>query len=72
MFEALEQKEFDVFETFDPGEPTTAIPGSEEKIQVIMQRVQNGQPLWHEQDAVNYDGETKDEAMLSWKGFGIE
>lgn len=33
-----------------PPEPTTAQPGSEEKIQVYEWRVQNGYRLWHPDD----------------------
>jgi hypothetical protein len=32
-------------------EPTAALPGSEEKIRVLMERVRLGQELWHEGDA---------------------
>jgi hypothetical protein len=31
--------------------PTDALPGSEDKIRVLMQRVQNRQRLWHPEDA---------------------
>ena len=33
-----------------PCEPTDAIPGSEEKIRVLAQRVKSGQELWHPLD----------------------
>lgn len=33
------------------GEPTTAQPGSEEKIQVLAARVERGEPLWVDGDA---------------------
>ncbi len=35
-----------------PAEPTAAAPGSVEKIRVLMERVANGQELFHPDDAV--------------------
>lgn len=35
--------------------PTQALPGSEEKIQVLMERVWSGQYLWHREDASHDD-----------------
>lgn len=32
-------------------EPTDALPGSEEKIRVLMKRAERGQELWHPHDA---------------------
>src|SRR5262249_21075557 len=34
-----------------PEEPTDAAPGSEEKIQILMQRAERGEALWHPLDA---------------------
>jgi hypothetical protein len=31
--------------------PTDALPGSEEKVLVLMERVENRQTLWHPEDA---------------------
>ena len=33
-------------------EPTSAMPGTEDKIRVLMERARNGQCLWHPLDAV--------------------
>jgi hypothetical protein len=35
-------------------EPTSAIPGSNEKLDVLAQRVRNGLPLWHPSDRCDY------------------
>lgn len=35
---------------------TAAPPGSQEKIEVLRQRVLDGQPLWHPSDPVDYLG----------------
>jgi hypothetical protein len=44
-------------EEIDPaGFPaTSAIPGSDEKIAVLAERVQSGLPLWHQADRPDYD-----------------
>lgn len=38
----------------DDFEPTFAVPGSEEKLAVLVSRVQAGNPLWHAQDRVDF------------------
>jgi len=48
-------------EDFDPlaGEdflPTDAPPGTAEKIDILRKRVELGQPLWHDEDRVDYSG----------------
>ena len=35
--------------------PTGAMPGSQEKIEVLADRARNGLPLWHDQDRTDYD-----------------
>ncbi len=37
-------------------EPTGAMPGTAEKLEVLSQRVRMGQPLWHPNDRITYDG----------------
>lgn len=39
-------------------EPTNAPAGSEDKIELLRRRVQDGQPLWHEEDRRDYTGLT--------------
>ncbi len=39
-------------------EATDAPAGSEEKIEILRQRVALGQPLWHSSDRVDYSGLT--------------
>lgn len=34
---------------------TNALPGSDEKLDVLAQRVQSGQPLWHPSDRLTYE-----------------
>ena len=50
-------------EDFDPQEgegfePTNAPAGSRQKIETLRYRVENGLPLWHEDDRVDYSGLT--------------
>lgn len=42
----------------DEFEPTDAPAGSDEKIEILRQRVALGQPLWHQEDRVDYSGLT--------------
>jgi len=45
----------------DDGEqfkPTAAAAGSPDKIEILAERVRLGQPLWHEEDRVDYSGLT--------------
>lgn len=39
-------------------EPTHEPPGTANKIDVLRQRVENGQPLWHDDDKSDYVGVT--------------
>lgn len=39
-------------------EPTNAPAGSDDKIELLRQRVQMGQPLWHGEDRRDYSGLT--------------
>jgi hypothetical protein len=36
--------------------PTTAAPGSQEKVAILIARQAAGQPLWHPHDRVNFKG----------------
>ena len=45
-------------------EPTDAIPGSPAKIEVLRQRAARGQPLFHSQDRLNYNGFVGDLRLL--------
>ncbi len=42
----------------DSFEPTDAPAGSQEKIELLRRRVELGEPLWHEEDRVDYSGLT--------------
>lgn len=37
--------------------PTRALPGSEDKLAILAQRVARGLPLWHPADRISYDEE---------------
>lgn len=37
-------------------ESTEAMPGSNEKLEVLARRVKAGLPLWHGADRIDYDG----------------
>lgn len=51
VFEALRRLQHDQdFIPMEPSEPTTAMPGTIEKIEVLRMRVELGQPLWHDDD----------------------
>ena len=43
-----EDKEFDEYSS------TPALPGSEEKLNVLAERISQGQPLWHPSDRRSY------------------
>lgn len=38
-----------------PCQPTTALPGTDEKIAVLAQRVANGECLWHPLDGIRFE-----------------
>ncbi len=40
----------------DEYEPTGEVPGSEGKIEVMRQRAERGEPLYHPRDVVTYEG----------------
>jgi hypothetical protein len=61
VFEAILKYGHD--EDFAPAEsdvfsPTDAPAGSEEKIEILRRRVEQGLPLWHNNDRVDYSGLT--------------
>lgn len=43
--------------------PTDALPGTEEKIEVLCERIRLGLPLWHPSDRQFYDAEVLEEAF---------
>ena len=61
VFEAILKYGHD--EDFNPAvskefEPTNAPAGSETKIEALRRRVEQGLPLWHEEDRADYSGLT--------------
>ncbi|MEX2308422.1 MAG: hypothetical protein WD738_12555 [Pirellulales bacterium] len=36
-------------------EPTSAIPGTQEKVNILAERARAGLPLWHEADRMDYE-----------------
>jgi hypothetical protein len=49
----------------NPGAPTTAKPGSEEKIFVLAARVAAHVPLWHEEDCIDHGPSEALQRLLS-------
>jgi hypothetical protein len=39
----------------DRFEPTSAIPGTREKLAILAERARTGLPLWHQADRIDYD-----------------
>ena len=61
VFEAILKYGHDEDFTPDGGDdftPTDAPAGSEEKIDVLRSRVEQGMPLWHNEDRRDYSGLT--------------
>lgn len=58
VFEAIQTlgHDFDFEPSREAFEPTDAVPGSKEKMQVIMDRLRRGLPLHHPQDRVDLEG----------------
>lgn len=40
---------------YDRFDATQAVPGTEEKLQVLVARVRAGLPLWHQDDRADYE-----------------
>ena len=40
--------------------PTAALPGSDEKVEVLKRRVNRGLPLWHDQDRRSFNDFDRD------------
>jgi hypothetical protein len=36
-------------------DPTQALPGTDEKLSILAERVRRGLPLWHPSDRLSYD-----------------
>jgi hypothetical protein len=60
VLEAIKQGDWD----FEPAtveeqsfDSTSAMPGTDEKLRVLAERVRSGLPLWHGQDRTEYDSE---------------
>ncbi len=43
----------------DEYDSTEAMPGSDDKLSILAQRVEEGLPLWHPSDRLTYDGTTE-------------
>ena len=61
VFEAILKYGHD--EDFAPAEsnefsPTDAPAGSDEKIEILRRRIEEGHPLWHDEDRMDYSGLT--------------
>lgn len=62
VFEAIlkygHDEDFAPEETMEGFEPTDAPAGSPDKIEVLRRRVEEGYPLWHPSDRIDYSGLT--------------
>lgn len=50
-------REAEEFTPYSKPQPTDALPGSEEKIDVLRARIENGEELFHEDDRLKYSDE---------------
>ena len=46
----------------DDFESTVALPGSDQKLEVLAERIRSGLPLWHPEDRLTYSLNTDDES----------
>ena len=70
VFQAISDYGHDIdFEPETECEPTSAVPGSQSKIDEMKRRVELGQPLWHSNDVYNFEGETLAQ-FDHWKKYG--
>ncbi|MDA7951394.1 MAG: hypothetical protein MPJ24_07895 [Pirellulaceae bacterium] len=46
-------------------EPTKSMPGSDEKLSILAQRLESGLPLWHPEDRRSYEEEVATQANTS-------
>jgi len=58
ILEAIQQGQWD-FEPAHTAEgeysPTEALPGSNEKVRILAERLRRGLPLWHSEDRQDYE-----------------
>lgn len=55
VFEAIQIYGHDEDFQPQPSTPTTAPPGTTEKVAALRKRIERGQELWHDDDVVTYD-----------------
>ena len=48
----FEPQEFMAVNNFNS---TSALPGTDQKLEVLAERIRNGLPLWHPEDRLTYD-----------------
>jgi len=48
----FEPQEYMVVNNFDS---TSALPGTDKKLEVLAERIRNGLPLWHPEDRLTYE-----------------
>tara|TARA_B100001123_G_scaffold450869_1_gene624593 strand:+ start:9443 stop:9646 length:204 start_codon:yes stop_codon:yes gene_type:complete len=44
----------------DDYDPTDALPGTDEKLTILAERVRRGLPLWHPSDRITYNDQLRD------------
>lgn len=45
-------------------DPTGAVPGSDEKLQILAERAEAGLPLWHDSDCLDYEEEEEEHRAM--------
>ncbi|MEC9091899.1 MAG: hypothetical protein VX438_04280 [Planctomycetota bacterium] len=58
ILEAIRQGHWDyepTNKTDDDYSSTTALPGSDDKLRILAERIADGLPLWHPRDRTSYD-----------------
>jgi len=58
ILEAIKQGRWDYEPSFrinDKFDSTVALPGTQEKVDTLADRVRNGLPLWHPEDRKSFD-----------------
>jgi len=68
VIEAIQQGIWD-YEPEDSGRneysSTDALPGTEEKLEILADRLSQGKPLWHPEDRLTYADPLRQQALMS-------
>ena len=56
----------------DDYDPTDALPGTDEKLTILAERVRRGLPLWHPSDRITYNDQLRDYKTQAAPGPGMK